>query len=105
MIMADEHEHEHDLLDGESDTVVLVDEEGEEHSFEMLDIIELDGNEYAILRPLDDEMDDEDEPEAVILKIETDENGEEVLTDIEDDDEWEKVADAWQEAMESEDDE
>ena len=29
-----------------------------------------------------------------------DENGEEILTDIEDDEEWEKVADAWQEAIE-----
>jgi uncharacterized protein YrzB (UPF0473 family) len=68
----------------------------------MLDIIEMDGSEYAILQPIDDEdVDDDEEPEAVILKIDVDENGEEVLTDIDDDDEWEKVADAWQEAMEA----
>ncbi|MDR0468408.1 MAG: DUF1292 domain-containing protein [Peptococcaceae bacterium] len=94
---------EHEMLD--NDTVVLVDEEGEEHTFSMLDIIELDGCEYAVLQPVDDDVSDEEEPEAVILKIETDENGEEILTDIEDDDEWEKVADAWQDAMESEESE
>ena len=84
------------------DEVILVDEDGEEHAFEMLDIIEIDGAEYAILKPAED---DEEEAEAIILKIETDEKGEEILVDIEDDDEWEKVADAWQDAIDSEPDE
>jgi len=84
----------------ESENVILVDEEGEEHTFVMLDVIEVEGGEYAILQPLDE--DEDDEPEAVILKIDTDDNGEEILTDIEDDEEWERVADAWQEAMEEE---
>ena len=88
-----------DLL--ESENIILVDEDGDEHTFSILDVIEVDGSEYAILQPADDEDDDE-EPEAVILKIENDENGEEVLSYIEDDDEWEKVADAWQDAMEEE---
>ena len=94
---------DNDILDSED--VILVDEEGEEHTFTMLDVIEVDGNEYAILQPVDDDPDDDEEPEAIILKIETDENGEEVLIDIEDDDEWEKIADAWQDAMENEKDE
>ncbi|MCL1804444.1 MAG: DUF1292 domain-containing protein [Clostridiales bacterium] len=85
----------------ESENIILVDEEGEEHTFIMLDVIEVDGGEYAILQPLDEDV-DEEEAEAVILKIDKDENGEEILTDIEDDDEWEKVADAWQDAMEAE---
>ena len=89
-----------DILENEN--VVLVDEDGEEHTFTMLDVIEVDGNEYAILQPVDEDMDDDEEPEAVILKIETDEKGEEILTDIENDEEWEKVADAWQDAMEEE---
>jgi len=88
----------------ETETIVLVDEDGVEHSFMMLDVIEVDGNEYAILQPMDDELDEDEEPEAVILKYETDEDGEEVLTDIEDDEEWERVADAWQDAMDEEGD-
>ena len=84
----------------ENDTVILVDEDGEEHVFIMLDVIEVEGAEYAILQPADDDLtEEEDEPEAIILKIETDDKGEEILADIEDDEEWEKVADAWQELV------
>ena len=68
----------------------------------MLDVIEVEGCEYAILQPTEDDPDDDEEPEAFILKIDIDENGEEILADIEDDDEWEKVADAWQEMTEQE---
>ena len=89
----------------ESENVVLVDEDGVEHTFTILDFIEVEGSEYAILQPTEEDEDGEEEPEAVILKIETDEDGEEILTDIEDDEEWEKVADAWQDAMEDEQEE
>ena len=44
---------------------------------------------------------EEESDEAIILKIGKDENGEDILFDIEDDEEWEKVADAWQELIES----
>ncbi|MCL2167289.1 MAG: DUF1292 domain-containing protein [Clostridiales bacterium] len=92
---------ERDIL--ENELITLVDEDGIEHNFEMLDVIELDGFQYAVLQPEDEDPDDDEEPEAIILKIETDENGEEILVDIEDDDEWEKVADAWQDILEAED--
>ncbi len=91
------------MTDFEDRKVVLTDEEGEEHEFEVLDIIEVDGSEYAILFPVEEgENEDEEEEvdEAIILKIGTDENGEEVLTEIEDDEEWEKVADAYDSMME-----
>ena len=91
---------EKDLL--ESENVILVDEDGVEHNFSLIDVIEVEGSEYAILQPLDEDMMEDDEAEAIILKITTDENGEEILSDIEDDDEWEKVADAWQENLEDE---
>lgn len=80
--------------------IVLTDEEGTELEFEELDRIEVDSNQYAILRPLDD-----DEDEAIILRVEYDENGEEVFSHIEDDEEWEKVADLWQELGDEEDEE
>ena len=86
----------------ENETVVLVDEDGAEHNFTMLDVIEVDGAEYAILQPEDDDLTDGEEEEAIILRIDVGENGEEVLADIDDDEEWEKVADAWQEILEDE---
>lgn len=76
------------------EVITLVDEEGAEHDFEVIDIIEVDGSEYAILLPVEEEED-----EAIILKFTRDEDGNELLVDIEDDEEWEKVADAWEEMM------
>ena len=74
----------------------LIDEDGVEHDFEVLDIFELEENSYAVLLPLDDpEFADSDD--AVIMRVDTDENGEDVLCDIEDDEEWEKVVDYYNE--------
>jgi uncharacterized protein YrzB (UPF0473 family) len=42
---------------------------------------------------------EEESDEAIILKFSQDEDGNELLVDIEDDDEWEKVADAWEEML------
>jgi len=91
--------------DEEMDTVVLTDEDGKEHEFAIVDVIEVEGKDYAILLPMGEEAEDEEaEGDAVILRIDTDENGEDVLVDIEDDDEWEKVAEAWEALVEEEDD-
>ena len=77
----------------EDEVLTLTDEEGKEHEFSVIDIIELDGSEYAILLPLEEGA--EEQEEAIILRIDADEDGNEILVDIEDDDEWEKVADTW----------
>ncbi len=82
------------------ETLTLTDEEGNEHEFSVIDIIEMDGSEYAILLPLQEG--EEGEEEAVILKVESDEDGNEILVDIEDDEEWEKVADTWASMIEDE---
>ena len=79
------------------DVLILVDEEDQEHPFQMIDMVEVDGSQYAVLVPLEEGS---DEDEAIILKIVLDENGEEVLYDIEDDDEWEKVVDIWNDSQE-----
>ena len=42
---------------------------------------------------------DSDEEEYVILKIETDENGDELLVTIDDDDEFDRVADAFEDTF------
>jgi uncharacterized protein YrzB (UPF0473 family) len=82
------------VLTEPDEIITLVDEEGAEHDFTVVDIINVDQSEYAILLPVEEESD-----EAIILKFSQDEDGNELLVDIEDDDEWEKVADAWEEML------
>lgn len=90
--------------DEEFPILVLVDEDGEEHEFELLAELEIEDQSYRVLIPVgeDEEVDEEEEVEVVILKVVYDEEGNEFLGDIEDDEEWEKVADAWQELADSE---
>ena len=90
-----DHEHEHDQEAEEFDTIILTDDEGKDHEFLHLDTLEVDGSTYFVLMPIN-EQDDEEADEAIILKLGHDENGNEMLLDIENDEEWEKVADAWE---------
>ncbi|HEX3010986.1 MAG TPA: DUF1292 domain-containing protein [Syntrophomonadaceae bacterium] len=87
--------------------LVLVDDEGVEHEFELLAELEIENENYRVLIPLDEEeeqceCEECEEAEVVILKVVHDEEGNEFLSDIEDDEEWEKVADAWQELVDNE---
>ena len=61
--------------EGLDNIIVLNDENGEEVPFEFLDLIELDGEEYVVLLPV--EEDEEEAGEVVILKVEDTENEEE----------------------------
>lgn len=70
----------------------LTDEDGNESQFALMGELELDGNIYLALIPADNE----DADEYVVLKVTTDENGEEILVTIDDDDEFDKVADAFE---------
>ena len=85
-------------VDEHKNIVTFVDENQQEVEFEIIDILEIDDNEYAILLPIDQ---GEPAEEAIILKIDADENGDELLFEIEDDDEWEMVANVWQEILET----
>ncbi len=93
-----------ELFDEEFPLLVLVDEEGLEHQFELLAELDIEDDKYQVLVPLNelDEDLDEGEVEVIILKLVYDEEGNELLSDIEDDEEWEKVADAWRELVENE---
>jgi len=96
-----------EIYDEECDVIVLTDEDGKDHEFELIEILEVGDNEYAILAPLDGEATDEEEAEdeAIILRVETDENGERVFSDIDDDEEWERVAEVWESSLDEELDE
>ncbi len=78
------------------DIVSLVDDEGKEYNFEVLDAIETDQARYLALLPVYEDPKDmlDDSGELVIVKVGED-NGEEYYYEIEDDDEYETIADAF----------
>ncbi len=90
------------MTEDRDDIVVLVDENGEEIEFEHLDTIEMNGNEYVVLAPLEEEGDgdDSDEEEVIILKIEHNENGDDSFLTIDDDEELDEVFEEFQARME-----
>lgn len=98
--MTDEFNKQEEMDEEAFDVIVLNDDEGNEHEFMHLSTVEVEGNTYFVLLPVEETDDEEEEAEAIILKLGKDENGEDTLMDIEDDEEWEKVADAWEEMEE-----
>ncbi len=78
------------MVDDLDNIIELVDEEGNTFNFILIEAFEVEGQKYAVLMP-----EEEDTEEALVLKIEVDENGEEVLYEIEDDEEWSMVAQVW----------
>ncbi|EPR11985.1 DUF1292 domain-containing protein [Ruminiclostridium papyrosolvens] len=83
------------------DIVVLLGEDGEEVEFEHLDTIEMDGNEYVILLPLE-EQENEEVDEVVILKIEHNEDGEDSFITVDDEEELNRVFEEFKTRMEDE---
>jgi len=83
------------------DIVSLTDDEGKEYKFEILDAIETDEGRYLALLPTFDDPKKmlEDSGELVIVKV-TEEDGEEFFSEIEDDDEYETIADAFIDRLE-----
>jgi len=77
--------------------IELVDEEGNVVKCLVLARLELDGKQYAIV------VDEESEDEAGILRIDVDEQGKEQWVTVEDDQEWDRVAEAWEELYADED--
>ena len=83
------------------DLISLTDDEGKEYHFEVLDAIETDTARYLALLPQyeDPQAMLDDSGELVIVKV-GEENGEEYFYEIEDDDEYETVADAFVDRLE-----
>ena len=77
----------------------LTDEEGNESEFELIASQEIDGVTYVALVPYVEENKDAEEQEYVVLKLEADENGEDLLVTIDDDDEFEKVAEIFEDML------
>lgn len=98
--MADDKDFEAGFAEEEDEIITLTDDEGKEHEFVVVDVIEVASREYAILLPIDTEEDEE--AEAVILRLEKDADGDDVLVDIDSEEEWEQVAQAYEELLDDE---
>lgn len=88
--MKGSHTMDNDIF--EYDVYTLTDEEGNESEFRLLSTTEYEGAKYCALAPIDKDGNDIGD-EYVILRAEKDEDGEECLVSIEDDDEFDAVAD------------
>lgn len=78
------------------DIITLSDDDGKEYTFEVLDAIETDEARYLALLPVyeDAQAIIDDSGELVIVKVD-EEDGDEFFSEIEDDDEYETIADAF----------
>jgi len=94
-----------EIFDDDFPLMILVDEDGIEHHFELLAEFGIENNTYKVLIPLleDDSELEEDEVEISFFKVVYDEEGNELLAYIEDDEEWEMVVDTWKELDEMDD--
>ena len=88
----------------QSEFYTLTDEDGNEIEFEVIGSAEIDGTEYFAMVPADSEGADDGMIEYVVLKKEKDEDGEEMFVTIDDDDEFDKVANYFDDLFDSEED-
>ncbi len=95
-------ENENNIPEEELDNIIVLnDENGEEVPFEFLDLIELEGEEYVVLLPV--EEDEETEGEVVILKVEdTESEEEESYVSVDDEDTLNKVFEIFKEKFKDE---
>ena len=97
-------ENNHELDMEREDIVQLVDEDGNEVDFEHLMTLEHKGRSYICLVPVDP-MDDVEEDELVIMRIEDDGEGNDVYATIEDDAELDAVFEKYLEIAEADEEE
>lgn len=76
---------------GEQDLITLLDEDGVEHEFSLVDVLDVDQRRYAVLQPV---VGGEESEAAVIFRMEEDDT----LITIEDDAEFERVRQAFEAA-------
>ena len=94
---------ENNIPEEELDNIIILnDENGEEVKFEFLDLVELDGEEYVVLLPADED-EEEEEGEVVILKVEdTESEEEESYVSVEDEEVLNKVFEIFKEKFKDE---
>jgi Protein of unknown function (DUF1292). len=78
-------------MENDISTIVLNDEEGNEVEFEVITKLDIEDKEYVIVAPME-----EDDVEAIALRIEQDENGNDILVTVDDEDEFDMVSEAYE---------
>ena len=63
----------------DNNVVLFTDDHGNEIEFEFLDLIDYDGDQYAILLPTEEDAD-----EVLIMRLVPDEDGQEIYVTVED---------------------
>lgn len=71
--------------------IVLRNEEGNEVIFDIITKLDIAEEEYVIVVPKDDE-----EGDAIALRIDSDENGKDILVAVDDEDEFAMVCEAYE---------
>ncbi len=80
--------------ENERELYTLVDEEGTETEFEKIGEVEMNGTTYFAMIPAEaDDSANDGFCEYVVLRMEKDENGEDSLVTVDDDEEFDNVAD------------
>lgn len=80
-------------MDYTPEIFTLTDEDGEEHEFELMDVMELEDNVYYALVPHTEDPNAilEEDTELVVLKGGKEDDGTDYLTTIEDDEEYDRI--------------
>ncbi len=84
------------------DTYTLTDDEGNEFEVELLASFEFEGKQYRAITPADDGNAKKGADQLIeydILEVVLDDDGEEMLVSIEDDEEFDRVADFFDDAF------
>lgn len=79
----------------ENNKHIFIDESGNKYKFEIIDTFKVEDTEYAVLQA-------EDNDEAILLRIEYDEEDNQVLVAIEDQDEFDEARDSYFELLDEE---
>lgn len=84
-----------------NDIIGLIDEEGNEASYEMIDALERDGVTYVALLPVSDDPEEQldEDYQVLILKMVPDEEGEEMLVSLDSEEEFNEVWAAFEDRL------
>jgi uncharacterized protein YrzB (UPF0473 family) len=94
------------MSEDRDDILVLIDEDGEEKEFEYLDTIEMNGREYVVLIPPDEETEenynyrDEEEAGVVIMRVIRGKDEEDSFESVDDEEELNSVFEEFKFRME-----
>ena len=78
-------------MENDVTNITLIDESGKEVNFEVITKLDIEDNEYIIVVP-----ENEDTDEAMALKIDIDDEGNDVLATIDDEEEFALVLEAYE---------